>query len=101
MSRGRIPFVREPAAGVALAQCVLARMFPAGIDDVPLNSYHQTECRFCVLTDAEATTILKDFDDWAGTMTGIYPPEVEAFLMLPAEEQARLVEKQRRVEDPW
>jgi hypothetical protein len=76
-------------------------MFPTALMDVPVNSYHPNECRFCEWTDSEITAALADFNEWAGIKTTKYPPEVEAFLMLSAEEQARLVAKQRQVRDQW
>lgn len=91
--RGRLTEVRGPAMGVALAKCYLARAFhgTSKLGEAVTNS-HPQECRFCLYTDDEVRAMLDDFNLWAG-IEGQLRPEVEAFAMLPIEEQRALSAK--------
>lgn len=90
MSRGNILEIREPAAGVAMAQCFLYRngLFP---------SFHRYECSFCDVTMSELRAMLEDFNDWAGLNGGPIPDEIELFLMLPSDTQAEQVSRAKGV----
>lgn len=87
--RGRLPEIRDPAQGVALAKCYLARAFPItrGALRTAVNNSHPERCRFCTLTDEEILAVLDDFNMWSGIASGELRQEVEAFAMLPIEDQ--------------
>ena len=95
--RGRVKTVRIPAEGVAVAMCYLARTFPEGFADSPVNSWHREPCKFCDFSDSEVQVMLDDFNDWAGVATGIHPAAVMAYLDLEPSDQMEAVEKARRV----
>jgi hypothetical protein len=92
--RGRLPVIRKPEAGVALALCYLARVFPADMGGLKVNSFHPDTCRFCELTDDELNAMLDDFNTWAGVKDDReVPDEVLAFVILSSADQSRLVKE--------
>lgn len=100
MSRGRVSVIRDPAIAVAAAKCHLARWKMGQVLGIATNAFHPEECGFCDYPADRLAEAITEFANWAGlyqTKKSDEPlpvrDDVERFLMLPREEQHRLVEK--------
>ena len=103
MTRGRVSVIRDPAIASAAAKCWLARWHKGQgmrVMGIPITSFHPQDCGFCEYPVDKLIESVDEFVKWAG----LKPPEtigepvamresVEMFLMLPASEQNRLVQK--------
>ena len=91
--------VRDPAVAVAISKCWLGRWSKraTGTDRlIPgLSELHPDRCNFCDMPTDELIQMLSEFLDWAGMRpdaeSSDFRPSIEAFLLLPPEEQKRLV----------
>lgn len=101
MTRGRVVdkggkkgdwIIRDPAVAAAAAKCWLARFQGVIIID---GSYHPETCSMCEYDVDSLLAAIREFNAWSGIMPGKDPvpmrAEVEGFLTLPREEQARAV----------
>ena len=93
MSRGRSEVIRDPAVASAAAKCWLARF--QGDESLIGGSYHPGPCSLCGYDLDYLMAAIKEFLAWSGLQPGKDPvplrAEVEGFLTLPREEQARAV----------
>lgn len=86
--------IRDPALGVAVAKCLIARMMgPQGIS----ASAHPYPCRICQVPDDEMWPIYNEWMDWSLLMDNVpdedAPAPVEAFMRLDPKVQRSLVFK--------
>lgn len=103
MARGRVreaasggikgtEVIRDPAVASAAAKCWLARFQGMVIID---GSYHPEPCSLCEYDMDYLIGAVREFLAWSGHQPGKDPvplrQEVEGFLTLPREEQARAV----------
>lgn len=102
MSRGRVVIkepgtrisqvIRDPAVASAAAKCWLARF--QGIIIIE-GAFHPETCSLCEYDMDDLLAAIKEFLKWSGISPGKDPvpmrAEVEGFLTLPREEQARAV----------
>jgi hypothetical protein len=102
-SRGRVSAIRDPAIAVAAAKCWLARWNGgrgARVAGLNMTTFHPEECGFCEYPVDRLMASIEHFVAWSGLDEDVLPgdpmplrDQVESFLSLPRQEQARLVTK--------
>jgi hypothetical protein len=96
MSRGQAQVIRDPAVAVAAGKCWLSRWGDLKIGvEITSDSFHPKECVFCAYDMRFLVESIDEFMDWSGLRPTKDPTplraEVEGFLTLSPEEQARAV----------
>ena len=96
MSRGQAQVIRDPAVAIACGKCWLSRWGALKIGiEIPADSFHPKPCNFCDYDMGYLVEAIDEFLEWSGLRIGKDPKplraEVEGFLTLPADEQARAV----------